>query len=306
LTKLEQSFQIPTPELRNETQAPLCGVLLVITRRLGAQIKPFSDRMMAIFLKLFSSQDSSVHEEALLVIGALSSALGKDFERYAPHLRPFLGNSLKNYQDYHVCSVAVSIVSDMCSSLGVKMVPFCEDIVNALLQNLRAEELNRDVKPQILACFGDIALAIEVHFEKYFTVVMDMLIQAAQTKNTDPNDLDFVDWLNSLREGVLTAYTGILQGLAQGNKAGLLVPHIQNILQFIVLVWQDAQKTEEIISSVIGLLGDIAQHIAPQAAQIQQLIKHEQISKILSDASKSEDEAIVKTAQWAQDLIAEL
>jgi len=303
LVKLEQSFQINSVDKRNEIQAPICGVLLVICRKLGNKIAPFADRMMGDFLKLFSNQNTSIHEDALLVIGAVATSMGKDFERYIQHFFPFLLQALQNYEDYHVCSVAVSIISDLCSSLGVKILPYCDQIANHLLNNLKAELLNRDVKPQILGCFGDIALAIEQNFEKYFSVVMDVLLQAAQTKN-DTSDLDFVDWVNALREGLLTAYTGIIQGLSQGKKEKLLIPHVQNILQFIVFIWGDKTKSEEIESAVVGLIGDIAQNIAPQEKQIQQFLKHQTITQIINETSKSEEE-ISKTSKWARDLISD-
>eukprot|EP01091_Cochliopodium_minus_P014483 TRINITY_DN491_c0_g1_i1.p1 TRINITY_DN491_c0_g1~~TRINITY_DN491_c0_g1_i1.p1 ORF type:complete len:855 (-),score=232.94 TRINITY_DN491_c0_g1_i1:60-2624(-) len=302
LLQLENSFNMSNGENKNELQSSFCGVLLVISRKLGKLITPNADRMMGILLKLFGSPNSSVHEDALLVIGTISTALGPNFERYLQHLLPFLLKALQNFEDYHVCSVAVSILSDLCNSVGDKMSNFCDQIVQILLQNLKAEQLNRDVKPQILSCFGDIALAIESNFEKYFNFVMDVLFQAAQTKN-DPTDLDYIDWVNDLREGVLTAYVGITQGLS-AKKSALLVPHIQNILQFILFIWQDNTKSDEIVSASIGLIGDIAQNVANLNPNIKQLLKHQQITFILEESMKEDN--VSETAEWAIDIIKNL
>eukprot|EP01091_Cochliopodium_minus_P014484 TRINITY_DN491_c0_g2_i1.p1 TRINITY_DN491_c0_g2~~TRINITY_DN491_c0_g2_i1.p1 ORF type:complete len:734 (-),score=213.11 TRINITY_DN491_c0_g2_i1:487-2688(-) len=195
LIKLEQSFQITESDKRAEIQAPVCGVLLVICRRLQNKIISSGDRLMGNFLKLFATENSRIHEDALQVIGVVANCLGKDFERYLNHLVPFILNSLKNYQDYHVCSVAVSIISDLCSSLGIKLLPYCDQLANHLLENLKSEDLNRDVKPLILVCFGDMAIAIEKNFEKYANTILEVLFQAAQTKS-DSKELDNIDWVN--------------------------------------------------------------------------------------------------------------
>jgi importin subunit beta-1 len=99
--------------------------------------------------------------------------------------------------------------------------------------------MNRDVKPLILSTFGDIALAIGGHFEKYLMVVMSMLAQACMTE-VDPvrprvlsprlvlhtdlrqNNYDLVDFLNALRESIFEAYTGIFQGMRSDGKSTCL------------------------------------------------------------------------------------
>ena len=45
---------------------------------------------------------------------------------------------------------------------------------------LQSPHLNYSVKPPVIACFGEIALAIGSNFEKYFSVTMLILSQAAQ------------------------------------------------------------------------------------------------------------------------------
>ena len=68
-----------------------------------------------------------------------------------------------------------------------------------LLEILKTQTVNREVKPPVLSCFGDIALAIETKFEVYLQVVLMMLFQASQTRVPEDDD-DLIAYCNKLRE----------------------------------------------------------------------------------------------------------
>lgn len=107
--------------------------------------------------------------------------------------------------------------------------------MSVLLENLQSEILNRNVKISILSCFGDIALAVGPSFEPYLSTTMNVLRQAGSVQ---PNpvrylslyvhmrlvspiyqlDLDLVEYIALLREGILEAYTGIITGLKNTDK----------------------------------------------------------------------------------------
>jgi importin subunit beta-1 len=75
----------------------------------------------------------------------------------------------------------VGVVGDISRALNNKILPYCDEIVSILLQDLQNPLLNRNVKPPILSCFGDIALAIGGEFVKYLSVVTTVLQQASTT-----------------------------------------------------------------------------------------------------------------------------
>ena len=70
-----------------------------------------------------------------------------------------------------------------------------------------------------------------------------------------------IDYLNELRESCLDAYSGILNGLKGENEsvdnpdlAGMF-PHIPHIVQFIAIVQQDSEKSDDSIQGAAGLVG---------------------------------------------------
>ena len=131
-----------------------------------------------------------------------------------------------------VCAVAVGVVGDICRALEAKVLPYCDEIISLLLRNLQNPQLNRNVKPPILSCFGDIALAVGGQFDKYLQVTMMMLQQASATQ-VDPSNLDLLEYLGQLREGIFEAYTGVLQGLRADNKAEAFLQYVTGALSLL-------------------------------------------------------------------------
>lgn len=308
IEKLARTFamQIVSQDDREEQvelQSLLCSVLQMITQKLGENIKPVADRMMQLFLQVFNAKSASVHEEALMAIGAIANAVEGDFDKYMNHFRPYLTLGLRNYEDHQVCAVAVGVVGDISRALGTKILPYCDEIVSLLLQDLQNPLLNRNVKPPILSCFGDLSLAIGGEFVKYLGIVMNML-QQASTTTVDMNDYDLVDYLNQLREGIFEAYTGIIQGLRSDNMADPhLLPYVAHIVHFVGFVFNDASRTEAVTRGAVGVLGDLAHSLGPHVkAQLGQPF----VRELLSECMKSDVQQTVDVANWAKEVISAL
>jgi len=288
-----------------ETQGLLCSVVHAITQKLGKEIKDFSHPIMTLYLKLFkeTKEHSTVHREIFMGIGALANSIGEDFETYMKHFHNYLYVGLSNFEDYEVCAVAVGIVGDICRALGHKIEPYCDKIVTCLLQDLNPS-LNKSVKPTILSCFGDIALAIETKFERYLPVVMNMLQQASVTainvKLDEEIDYDLIDYMNQLREGIFEAYTGIVHGLK--GKSELLMPHLQHILKLIFHCFQDKLRMPEVTRAACGLIGDLATTMP----NIRNHLQQDFIVHILNECSTHQDSATREIAVYAKEAIQKL
>lgn len=85
-------------------QGLLSGVLQVIIQKLSEQdvtkagVTAFADTIMEALLSVFACHSSTVHEEAMLAVGALTYACGTQFNKYMERFYPYLELGLKNYQ----------------------------------------------------------------------------------------------------------------------------------------------------------------------------------------------------------------
>jgi len=308
LKRLEDTFKMQIVsnddrEAQIELQGLLCGTLQVITQKLGPNAAPFADNMMQLFLQVFGAKNSTVQEEALMAVGAVANATDMTFEKYMPHFRPFLSLGLSNYEEHQVCAVAIGVVGDICRALELKVLPYCDEIVHLLLRNLQNPALNRNVKPPILSCFGDIALAIGGHFEKYMTVTMSMLVQASST-SIDTDNPDLVEYLNQLREGIFEAYTGVLQGLRADDKSSAFEPYVLGALDLIRQVAEGiphGHATDDVLRAAVGVVGDLGSSLGMRGMKnfARQSPHREYLKALLKEAKSSSNEQTKQVATWA-------
>lgn len=143
--------------------------------------------MMTLLLQLIQSagKQSPILEDAFLCIGALTSALDRDFQAYLPAFLPFLINALSSHEEYQLCAIAVGLIGDICRALGDASLPYCQGFMEVLLADLQSTVLHRSVKPPILSCFGDVAMAVGPGFEPFLDTTMGVLQQAGAMR-ADP------------------------------------------------------------------------------------------------------------------------
>ncbi|KAI9921613.1 hypothetical protein PsorP6_002183 [Peronosclerospora sorghi] len=263
LERLEQSIKIliENPESLHDDQAGLqallCGVLIAAIQKLNTDIERLADRIMQALLQVFSTRNAAAAEEAFMAAGALANVVGPKFEVYMQYFGPVVLMGLKNSEEYMVCSVAVGVIGDLCRALGSQILPLCDEIVAALIEILKNPLLNRSVKPPVLSCFGDIALAIESEYERYAVSSLQMILQAAGACGSiATDDEEVVEYMNQLRESILEALTGIVQGLGAANKATMLLECAPQIGAFLATLANDlTTRSEAVTTGAVGLIG---------------------------------------------------
>nr|XP_046160840.1 importin subunit beta-1-like isoform X3 [Oncorhynchus gorbuscha] len=303
--QMESHIQSTSDRIQfNDLQSLLCATLQNVLRKVQHQdALQISDVVMASLLRMFQNTAGSggVQEDALMAVSTLVEVLGADFQKYMDAFKPFLGIGLKNYAEYQVCLAAVGLVCDLCRALMSNIMPYCDEIMQLLLENLGNENVHRSVKPQILSVFGDIALAIGGEFKKYLEIVLDTLQQASQAQ-VDKTDYDMVDYLNELREGCLEAYTGIIQGL-KGDKENvhpdvmLVQPRVEFILSFIHHIAEDEDHSNGVVANAAGLIGDLCTAFGKDVLKLVEM--RPLINDLLTEGRRSKVTITKMLATWA-------
>ncbi|KAJ1736007.1 karyopherin Kap95 [Coemansia biformis] len=288
-----------------ELQSNLLNVLTNVARTLGHQISEISDRIMTSILQLLNtaSKQAAVSEDAFLLVGSLITALESSFTRYLESFAPFLYSALQNHEEYQLCSISVGLIGDICRSLGQDAAQYCDQFITILLQNLESDVLSRDVKPGILSCFGDIALAIGGRFETYFEVSFRVLMSACNlSAGTSSMDYDIIDYNNQLRVGIFEAFVGITQGLKADGKAQLIQPQTQTIVGFMNFVYNDPTRSEDVTRAMIGLLGDLADSFPN--GEIRDYLRADWIQALVKEGRASARGSSTRVvSRWARDMI---
>ncbi len=172
-----------------------------------------------------------------------------------PALNPFLIGGLRNYEAFHVCSIVVGLVGDISRSIENDILVYCNEIMTALVELLQNKVLHRSVKPPVLSCFGDIAMAIGGSFEPFLKMTLYMLVSASDIQ-VPQDDEELIEYLQSLREGILEAYTGIIQGLKDSGRINLITQKdVENMVVLLEKIESEVDKDEEVLNKSVGLLG---------------------------------------------------
>jgi len=290
----------------DEIQTSLTSVIMAIIQRLEREIAPQADRIMNLMLGLLQAlpPKSSVPDTIFATIGSLANALEGDFEKYMQSFEPFLTNALKNQEEPQLCSIAIGLVTDITRALENKVQPFCDAFMNCLLNNLRSTTLGNQFKPAILQSFGDIAQAIGGAFESYLSVVAQVLQQAAGISTQEnAQNFEMLDYIVSLREGIMDAWSGIVMALRASDKQQLLLPYVESIFQLLQSVYNDPNRTEALLRSSMGVLGDISE--AFPNGEVSQYFRGDWLTSMAREtrANKEFSQRTQDTARWAREQI---
>ncbi|KJH53219.1 HEAT repeat protein [Dictyocaulus viviparus] len=299
-----------------DLQSLLCATLQSVLRKMRPEDAVLvGEHVMNGLVQIMNRTSNNkgggnVMEEALLAVSVLAETLNNGFIAYVDALKPHLMRALANHEEPQVCAAAVGLVTDMCRAIEVEIAPALDDIMNTLIHSLQSPKLDKDVKVTILGCFGDIALAIGEHFERYVHIVMSMLSDASSAAVvTNPQDYDQVDYVDKLRENCITAYTGILQGMRPAGSDS--DPEKKNrakesLSRFVEPMCEMIGKccethpvapSDALVATVAGLIGDLVVLYGNQIAPV--FSNDKVVNALLGRGRKSRTSKTKSVALWA-------
>uniref|UniRef100_A0ACD5VYL1 Uncharacterized protein n=1 Tax=Avena sativa TaxID=4498 RepID=A0ACD5VYL1_AVESA len=227
----------------------LCGVLHVIIQKLSSstlaarKVTESAPFVLLLFCRVLTCDSCAARDKAALAIGALARAIGPDFADHMPILLQYF-NVKRLFPTY------LQVIGNIFHVLGDRILPYCDDMMDVLYRGLSKPTL----KPAILECFGEIALAIGKNFDKYLEAVMKRLKDAADPGYYDDVlEDDEVEYGNRLRQGIFKAYSGILRSIkdpASGFKVAA------DLFLFTQAVCKDQSRDSSLKNTVVDALGD--------------------------------------------------
>lgn len=294
-----------------EQQGLLCGVMNVVVHKLTesgpsaeAMVTSQADGIMEALLRILTWRPGTINEEALLAVGALTYACGKNFGKYMQAFFPSLLQALKQVADYQTCQVAVGVVGDICRALQDDVFQYGDQLMVALLQNLQSDEVHRSIKPQILSTFGDLALAVGDKFEVYLSHVIQMLQSAAQlcmelsSKGSDEEEIEYV---NQLRQGIIEAWAGMLNGMSKAKVDQYLSQYSPQLIELGEIIAADRENTDgTTLKAAVGLLGDVATSL-PGVGTL--FLQKPGIKQVLQELSHGDGPLAVRSSWALQNIL---
>lgn len=293
----------------SEIQSHLCTVLQNCVKKVGKPSLSIADQIMTLVLTIFHNAakgrgSATELEDALLLVGTLVGEMEVDFLRFIDPLMPFLCAALANRAEAHLCMVSIGVVGDLARALGQSLLPYCNDLMMLLLQTLQDENVIRDVKPHAISAIGDISLGVGGVFVTFLPATLQLFGQAAQLAVQDEEDYDEIDWVCELREALLEAYTSIVQGLKDDQKALVaLSAYLDQIVAFISVISLDTNRSEAMVRAAIGLVGDL---VCAFPAPMRPALKSDWMGRFLAqpmDHGVQLSDSTISIVKWTQNVL---
>ena len=134
-------------------------------------------------------------------------------------------------------------------------------------------------------------------------MVAQVLQQASSVSLNTENNFDMMDYVTSLREGIMDAWDGAIVAMKLSGKTNLLVPYIDSIFQLLRIIYHDPSRTEALLRSSCGVIGDLAD--AFPNGEFKEFFREDYLTAMTRETRANQDfqGRTRDTARWAREQI---
>lgn len=276
-----------------------------------AAIPPeLSDRIMKSLLTIATEENNTALSDVFMTMGYMVDNMETNYERYHDHMMPILISMLDKHDDHNTLVFVIGVIGDACRiastynpSKGYLIMKVADEIMHKLLALLQSPTVSAVVKPYTISFFADIALCLSEQFERYAPSVLIVLHKACESAQFSEDNEEHNEFVFKIRESILEAYTGIVQGLGEKNKLDCVREHCSNIIEFAVSCGTNKPAGEEVpqdlLKAAIGVLGDMGHKFG---AKINSYI-NQGAQQVIAAGQASHDEDVKTTAKWAKKML---
>ncbi|CAD7965973.1 unnamed protein product [Amoebophrya sp. A25] len=215
--------------------------------------------MMKSYIECFelyaSLNEDSVLPDTLMAVSMLIKKMEQGFEPYVQPCLKYFETALRNSDDVQTCNMCTSLVGNpLAHHLKLKFMPFSEVLIAPIIENVK-KDVDKKIKLSCICTLGDVAMALGGSFVPALPSVIQVLGHAGEIRVSD-EDADNVEWLeyvNKLRENVLEAYVSIAFGLQEGQVLDKFKGHVNQATTLIGMVIEDFGRTQQLGHQIVSL-----------------------------------------------------
>jgi hypothetical protein len=186
----------------------------------------------------------TVYDEAILAMGALVENVREGFEPIMEKFQDYLLYAINKTDESSLCKTGILVLGNITRIIGYNIHKYSDKFIPALLSILTNDNVSRYCKTVAITTIGEICLAVNEHFLKYFEMIMNLFISAASLAAThaDSEDEDTEEYLKDLRFELIEAFTFISFGLDDCGKKELFIPYVPKIFDFFKVIIEESYQ----------------------------------------------------------------
>lgn len=129
-----------------------------------------------------------------------------------------------------------------------------------------------------------------------------MLSAAAHVTVVDNTAPEMFDYVISLREGIMDAWSGAILAMKQ-SKPQVLAQYVESIFSVLSVVAQDPNRSEALLRSAMGVVGDLADTFP--GGDYAHLFRQEWLTALIKEVKTNREfqTRTVETARWAREQV---